>query len=240
MSLKEKWKLNCWCHKNLINWIEMFGGNFKFYDLRPIYKSFVKKEVQELPEFIELQNYLKAVASFIVFPDIDVFYIKTSQNFTDGRYLFGMYDGICDLKVSGASFARLTVSGFFEYIHPIEFIKNSEGDFELPGVTIETPIFLSGPKIIIESDGNMIYYTLFMFSPSKIRFIYKFGNCHAVSWLPNKNIVMAGHAWIPSLIANEKDFIKIQSFTYKLYFLFCKSLSKYKFNYKIISKLITF
>lgn len=234
-----KTKLNYYSHKNFTNPLL----DYKFYDLRPLYKSFVKKEINEDNEDKTLQfpsdmsticiACFKTLKLLSDFPNVDVSYIKTSQICTDERYIFDMCDAFCDLKVSGASFARLTFSCLNG--NPIELTKDNQGDFVLPEITIETPIFTTH-KIILETDGNIIYYTFIMIS-LKRNLYYTFKNSYAVSWLPNKNIIMAGYCWMPNFIANENEFIKIEPMFQKIFFII-KNLRK--LNYKIIFKLIKF
>lgn len=194
---------------------------FRFIDSRSLYKSFNKGEIpyllisegcltKELPlpeeEWHTLSPLQKCYIWLAAYSHFEVVYIQTSGTPIEGTFTFKEADAFFNIKVQGASFARLKVSNECK---SIELSKNNQGEFELSGATLETPLFrsVSGAKLFLETDGKRVIYSMAIMASQTRRLWGAIKNEHAVSWLADGHVVLAGHLWMPSYIVREEDLI---------------------------------
>lgn len=107
-------------------------------------------------------------------------------------------DGVFDLQVRNASYARLTTEEKSDTFTPIEFVKKN-GVFVLEGCDLNHPLFLPHANIFcrvekfkVETDGETIEYRQFVMEPKKLKqfFAEKVTNCFP-SIFANERIVLA-------------------------------------------------
>lgn len=190
---------------------------FRFIDSRLLFNSFIKgeipsllKENQELPlpeeEWNTLSPLQKCYIWLAAYRQFEVVYIQTSGTPSEGIFTFKEADAFFNIKVQGASFARLKVSN---ECRSIELSKNNQNEFELSGATLETPLFrsVSGAKLSLETDGNRVIYSMAMMTNQARQLWRAIENEHAVSWLADGHVVLAGHLWMPSCIVREEELI---------------------------------
>ncbi len=211
-------KLSRWQHQK---YYATQKNLFHFIDTRFVFKSFNKGEIPSIlteeqkkmvvgEEWNGLSTFQKCYVWLAAYPDFEVVYIQTNGMPAEKKFTFKEADGFFNIKVQGASFAWLNVSDQFESCDPIKLIQNSQGDFELPGATLETPLFkaTAGAKLFIETDGTNVSYTMLIMSSQTRKLWVSFKNDYAVSWLADGNVVMAGNLWAPSLMTREEELIK--------------------------------
>lgn len=109
-------------------------------------------------------------------------------------------DGIFDLKVRNATYARLKSSESSDFFTPIEFVKKDDA-LILGGCNLEHPLFLPHPdiwrrveKFVVETDGETIECRSFIIRPAKLKEFYE------------KFLLESTHA-LPSVFENERVII---------------------------------
>lgn len=224
------------CHKNLTGWREMFGGHFRFYDIRDLYASLLSPAPIEItkemilsstdfkdvdPKLLDSPECLY-IYGFFLNPESKMVFVSDSFNLKEYRdklktnivgIRLGTSDALYDIRVKNATYARYSPSGIIDcdYVSsrpPIDLVKDGD-DFVIPGLSLECPLFnpKSGSRHTLDTDGDVVTFKRLW---SRNDYLYVFAlNNHAVSWLPNGKIVMAGHVWLPSLIINEEDLVDV-------------------------------
>lgn len=213
-----------WCHRELLNWHEIFGGTAKFRDPRPIYASLNKDsepvteerllgtgKIKEDVDFNGMTPIQKVLLWLILNPSLDLAFAMSSHPISEGMIIVPSGDARFNLRVRNASYARLYPEGEQgKFLYPIEMVRNENGDFTLPSVTIDNPLFGTclGASIIIETDGDCLELARACLSFSAKKKLRDLKNSHAVSWVDNDHVVMAGHLWVPSFVVRVEDLVK--------------------------------
>lgn len=122
--------------------------------------------------------------------------IETKQKTVGGAHCI---DGVFDLQVKNATYARLTTEEKSETFTPIEFV-NKNGVFVLEGCDLDHPLFLPHvnvysrvEKFKVETDGETIQYRQFVMCPKKLKqFFDELVNLHFSSIFANERVVLTG------------------------------------------------
>lgn len=138
-----------------------------FEDPRPLWRQFTKKQIRPGEDRVDLLLHLLTTREQVVF---------TSRTTTNKRISLTEHDGICNLDVEGATYARLT-----DGMISIDLVPYGKpGRFVLEGCYLDSPLFLphmniycSVPVFQVETDGKEIGYCAFLCSDSVKRRLYE-------------------------------------------------------------------
>lgn len=170
----------------------------EFRDPRDFWNSLSKHEVtKEFEDEHCVSGFTVLLIAVTAFKK-DVAYgpmIETKQKNIGGAQCI---DGVFDLQVRNASYARLTTEEKSDTFTPIEFV-NKNGVFVLEGCDRDHPlilphinIFCRVEKFKVETDGETIQYRQFVMNAEKMKqfFTEKVTNCFP-SIFANERVVLA-------------------------------------------------
>lgn len=170
-----------------------------FADPREFWNSLSKHEVTKEFEDEHGVNGPTALAVAITAFEKDAAYgplIETKQKNIGSAHCI---DGVFDLQVRNATYARLTTEEKSETFTPIEFV-NKNGVFVLEGCDSNHPLFLPHfnlyarvEKFKVETDADTIQYRQFVMCPKKLKqFFAELVKLHFSSIFANERVVLAG------------------------------------------------
>lgn len=172
--------------------------SIEFRDPREFWNSLSKHEVTKEFEDETCVSGSTALAVAVIGFKKDVAYgpiLETKQKNIGGAQCI---DGVFDLQVRNASYARLTTEEKSDTFTPIEFV-NKNGVFVLEGCDRDHPlilphinIFCRVEKFKVETDAETIEYRQFVMNTEKMKqfFTEKVTNCFP-SIFANEKVVLA-------------------------------------------------
>lgn len=201
-----------------------------FYDPLPFYQSLRKSSVPATLDLVTKlhkeplkgspNNFSLALIHLILMPELDVCFVENSTLVQDSKNIWGeedtgLFDGVFDLCVENATYARLICSQSKSDMCPwnncgfIEFKKENDV-FKLPDVTYEAPLFptRSGATFKIETDGDRIRSKGIVMQLRSKNILYEFSPKYVISHIKDKFILM-GELWMPSVILNRSELVKV-------------------------------
>lgn len=172
--------------------------SIEFRDPREFWNSLSKHEVTKEFEDETCVSGSTALAVAVIGFKKDVAYGPMVE--TKWKTLGGdpQVDGVFDLQVRNASYARLTTEEKSDTFTPIEFVKKN-GVFVLEGCDRDHPLFLPHANIFcrtekfkIETDGETIEYRQFVMEPKKLKQFFAKVVLHSFpSIFANERVVLA-------------------------------------------------